>query len=58
MATNGCQWSSENNKLAKVVGIYEVDDLTTFVTQVEAIKERLDSIQRPSQAPVISCLPR
>lgn len=55
MATNGYQWSSERNKLVKEASIYEVGILTTLATQVEAINKRLDTLQMPSQAPVMSC---
>lgn len=55
MATNGYQWSSERNKPAKAAGIYEIDVLTILVAQVKTINKRLDIMQMPSQAPVMSC---
>lgn len=54
MATNGYQWSSAKNKLAKISGIQEMDVLTTLAAQDEGITKRLDTLQMPTQALVMA----
>lgn len=50
ITNNGYEWSSKRNKPVKVVGIYQVDAVTTLIAHVEEIMNRIDAIQSTPQA--------